>query len=212
MTLRFRASAGRLRKSETPLHRVSAMGRGFRFRAGPPLRWLTGGASRCEIWRKAFVAGGSLLAAFGISCSDAGSGRRCFCGDAEGGVAAMFLPRRRMRWRGRGPLARFGWRSWRRRGGFRPAGRPRIASFLPAGRPRIASFRPPARLRVSAFRPRGRHRGIGRLLLITFFCVILLPLALPLIKLAIVLLFAIGTLAAFLLLLAMIRFLWLWWR
>jgi len=73
-------------------------------------------------------------------------------------------------------------------------------------------FHPAARVRVSSFRPRRRRRGFGRLLLIAFFCVILLPLLLPLIKLVVVLLFALGTFAAFLLLLAMIRFLWLWWR
>ena len=100
----------------------------------------------------------------------------------------------------------------RRRGGFRPAGRLRIASFLPARRPRALPFHPAARVRVSSFRPRRRRRGFGRLLLIAFFCVILLPLLLPLIKLVVVLLFALGTFAAFLLLLAMIRFLWLWWR
>jgi len=81
-------------------------------------------------------------------------------------------------------------RRWRRRGGFRPA----------------------ARLSVPSFRPRRRRHGFGRLLPIAFFCVIFLPLLLPLIKLAIVLMFALGTLAALLLLLLMIRFLWLWWR
>jgi len=97
----------------------------------------------------------------------------------------MFGRRSGMRqWR-RGPFRRRRWR-----GGFHPA----------------------VRLRVSSFRPRRRRRGIGRLLLIAFFCVIFLPFLLPLIKLAVVLLFALGTLAAFLLLLAMIRFLWLWWR
>jgi|GEM_PF-903942 len=71
---------------------------------------------------------------------------------------------------------------------------------------------PGGRLRVSAFRPRRRTREAGRLLLIALLCIILFPLVLPLLKLAIVLLFAFGTVAALFLLLALIRFLWLWWR
>ncbi|HEY8528379.1 MAG TPA: hypothetical protein VIL22_01705 [Paenibacillaceae bacterium] len=101
----------------------------------------------------------------------------------------MMFRRRLMRFRPIGAFWRYGLRRWHGRNAFFPE----------------------ERLRVASFRPR-RSREAGRLLLIVLFCVILLPLLLPLIKLAVVLLFAIGTLAAFLLLLAMIRFLWLWWR